>query len=495
MVFSSFQFVLAFLPVTVAGFLLLQRLGFVRLSSWWLIIGSLFFYAWWDYRYLPIPLGSVLFNFWLGRLLLHPAQKGKALLVFGISANLALLGYYKYAGFFAENLVAISGLPIEVPRIALPLAISFCTFQQISFLVDCSRKHVAHFNFRRYLLYIVFFPHLIAGPVVRHHELMPQLEEPHAPPARWRELVWGLHLFVIGLFKKTVFADTMAEYADPVFAAAASGASLTLLEAWGGALAYTFQLYFDFSGYADMALGSARMFGIVLPQNFDSPYKARSIAEFWRRWHITLSHFLRDYLYIPLGGSHRGRGRTYANLFITMLLGGLWHGAAWTFVLWGAAHGAALAVCHWWRDLGKRTGWSLPPGLAYAITMLFVIVCWVIFRAPDLGSAGRVLGAMFGGSSLLLPKELSFLSGISTDLMIATTRNLGSLPNANVFPFALGLYLICKYAPNSRQLMEDWSVGAPETLNLRRCALLAVIITVCLVNMLAHKEVFIYYVF
>jgi alginate O-acetyltransferase complex protein AlgI len=495
MVFSSFQFVLAFLPVTVAGFLLLQRFGLVKTSSWWLIAASLFFYAWWDYRYLFIPLGSVCFNFWLGRRLLRPEQSGKGLLIFGIVMNLSLLGYYKYAGFFAENLVSMFGLRMEVPRIALPLAISFCTFQQISFLVDCSRKHVAHFNFRRYLLYIVFFPHLIAGPVVRHHELMPQLEEPHAPSARWREIVWGLHLFVIGLFKKTVFADLMAGYADSVFGAVAGGASVSLLEAWGGALAYTFQLYFDFSGYADMALGSARMFGIVLPQNFDSPYKSRSIAEFWRRWHITLSHFLRDYLYIPLGGSHHGKARTYGNLFITMLLGGLWHGAAWTFVLWGAAHGAALAVCHWWREFSKPRGWRLPSALAYTVTMLFVIVCWVIFRAPTIGSAGHMLSAMFGGAPLVLPKQLAFLSGIFGDVAAATTRNIGSLPDMNVFPYALLLFLLCKYAPNSRQWMEDRDLGAPETLSLGRCAVLSIAITICMVSMLAHKEVFIYYVF
>ena len=265
------------------------------------------------------------------------------LLGFGIAANLVLLGYYKYAGFFVENVAAVTGLALPMPSIALPLAISFCTFQQVSFLVDCSRNQVAPFNFRCYLLYITFFPHLIAGPVVRHHELLPQLEQPRPLAVRWEDLTWGLHLFTLGLFKKAVIADTMAAYADPVFNAAATGAVPSCLEAWGAALGYTFQLYFDFSGYADMALGSARMFGIFLPENFNSPYKAENIADFWRRWHITLSHFLRDYLYIPLGGSRAGVTRTHVNLVLTMLLGGLWHGAAWTFVIWGTMHGVALA--------------------------------------------------------------------------------------------------------------------------------------------------------
>jgi D-alanyl-lipoteichoic acid acyltransferase DltB (MBOAT superfamily) len=494
MVFSSFQFVLAFLPLGVMVFMLLQANGHVRASSYWLIAASLFFYGWWNYHYLVLPLGSVVFNYWLGKKLLAGKGGGKNLLIFGLIANLALLGWYKYAGFFAENVVMLTGLPLPVPKIALPLAISFCTFQQVSFLVDCHGGHVQHFDFRRYLLYIVFFSHLIAGPVVRHHELLPQLEAPRDLGTRWHDIAWGVHLFAIGLFKKAVFADLMGGYAYPVFGAAASGASLSLLEAWGGALAYTLQLYFDFSGYADMALGSARMLGVHLPQNFDSPYKALNIADFWRRWHITLSHFLRDYLYIPLGGSRSGHWRTYANLVVTMFLGGLWHGAAWTFVIWGTMHGVALATCHWWREFTKPRGWSMPGPLAYGMTMLFVIIGWVIFRASSWDAATTVLAAMFGQTNLVLPRELAF-SGEWLGAAISTTRQLGHLANSNVFLYIPLLFILCKYAPNSRQWVEDHGFGARENLTVSRAALVAVILAVCMVNMLAHNEVFIYYVF
>lgn len=498
MVFSSFQFILVFLPVVVAGFILLQRQGRVVASSYWLIAASLCFYGWWNYLYLFLPLGSVVFNYWLGRRLAESETQNRRLLILGLAANLALLGYYKYAGFFAENLVTFLGVPIAIPKIALPLAISFCTFQQVSFLVDCSNRQVRNLNFRRYLLYIVFFPHLIAGPIVRHHELLPQLEVPRPMATRWLDLTWGLHLFVLGLLKKTLIADLLAGYADPVFGATAAGTAPSLLEAWGAALAYTFQLYFDFSGYADMAVGSARMFGIVLPENFNSPYQATNIADFWRRWHITLSHFLRDYLYIPLGGNRAGSLRTHANLVITMLLGGLWHGAAWTFVIWGAAHGVALAVNHWWRALSQTRGWTMPRSFAYALTMLFVIVGWVVFRAENWAAAQRMLGAMFGQTPLVLPRELAFVAtwgGGLSEWTLATTRNLGSLPDSHVFLYAAALFVLCKLAPNSRQWMEERGFGAPESLTFARCVLLAALLAVCMVNLLAHNEVFIYYVF
>jgi alginate O-acetyltransferase complex protein AlgI len=498
MVFSSFQYVLVFLPLAVLLFMVLQRYGRVRASSWWLTAASLFFYGWWDYRYLLLPVGSVVFNFYVGKRLLAASQPDRRLLILGLVANLTLLGYYKYAGFFVENLNGLLGASLPVPHIVLPLAISFCTFQQVSFLVDCYRKQVAPFTFRCYLLYIVFFPHLIAGPVVRHNELLPQLEAPRDWTTRWHDIAWGVHLFVLGLFKKTVFADTMAGYANPVFSAAAAGTDPSFLEAWAAALAYTLQLYFDFSGYADMALGSARMLGIHLPENFNSPYKALNIADFWRRWHITLSHFLRDYLYIPLGGSRGGHIRTYGNLFLTMLLGGLWHGAAWTFVIWGALHGAALGVCHWWRDFSQARNWKLPPAIAYALTMLFVIIGWVIFRAENWDTAVRVLSGMTGQNTLLLPRGLAFVQswgGGFSDLTVATTRNLGSLPDTNVFAYAVLLFAVCKWAPNTQEWMGRYGFGAPANLTFARCALLAALLTWCMVNLLAHNEVFIYYVF
>lgn len=494
MVFSSFSFILLFLPLVVVVFMLLESKGMVRLSSWWLIFASLFFYGWWNYRYLLLPIGSVVFNFWMGRRLLADTKSGRWLLVFGLAANLLLLGWYKYAGFFAINLAAVTGLPIPVPNIALPLAISFCTFQQVSFLVDCHRKQVAPFNFRKYLLYIVFFPHLIAGPVVRHHELMPQLETRRTMRQRWDDIAFGLQLFAFGLFKKVFIADRIAVYADPVFLSAAQGTTPTLLEAWAGSLAYMFQLYFDFSGYADMALGGARMLGVTLPQNFDSPYKARSLADFWRRWHITLSHFLRDYLYFPLGGSRRGQVRTWVNLFVTMLLGGLWHGAAWTYVLWGGLHGFGLAVCHAWRDWAGKRGLHMPGMLARGMTLSFVLICWVIFRASSWDAAKHIFGGMSGQGGLELPREMRWLGNL-TGWTVVQTRNLGALADSHVFWICPLLLVLCLVAPNTRELFEERGWGEPERLNAVRAVALAAVLTVCLVNMLAHNEVFIYYVF
>lgn len=494
MVFSSFQFVLVFFPVVVVVFLLLQARNHIRASSLWLIAASFFFYGWWNYRYLLLPFGSVVFNFLLGRKLLATKTGSRGLLIFGLVANLSILGWYKYAGFFADNFAAFTGLALHVPQIALPLAISFCTFQQISFLVDCHRQQVRHFDFRRYLLYIVFFPHLIAGPVVRHDELLPQLEKPRDINTRWHDLSWGIHLFTLGLFKKTVFADSMAVYADAIFNAAARGDQLSMLEAWGGAIAYTFQLYFDFSGYADMALASARMLGIHLPQNFNSPYKAENITDFWRRWHITLSHFLRDYLYIPLGGSRAGVVRTYGNLVLTMLLGGLWHGAAWTYVIWGTLHGIALAVCHWWKSFTKPRRWIIPRALASFLTLLFVIFGWVIFRANSWPAARSVLCAMFGQTTLEFPRSLAFV-GRLTGVAVSPTRQLGHLADSNVFLYGALLFLLCKYAPNSQEWMEQHRWGSMDNLTLPRAILLAALLAICMINMLSHNEVFIYYVF
>jgi alginate O-acetyltransferase complex protein AlgI len=491
MVFSSFEYILFFLPLTVVVFVLLQQRNLQALSSWWLTLASLVFYGWWNTGYLLLPVGSALFNYVLGRQLLAAKTPNRPLLIIGLAANLGLLGYYKYVGFFMGNLAAL-GLPVAVPQILLPLAISFCTFQQISFLVDCYRQEVQSLDFRRYLLYIVFFPHLIAGPVVRHYELLPQLEKPRTLDTRWHDIVWGLHLFAIGLFKKAVLADTLAGYADPVFHSAVTGPP-GMLEAWGGALAYTLQLYFDFSGYADMALGAARMLGIHLPENFNSPYKATSIADFWRRWHMTLSHFLRDYLYIPLGGSRRGSLRTSLNVLITMLLGGLWHGAAWTFVLWGAMHGAALAVCHVWRNLSMPRGRLMPSWLGWSLTMLFVVIGWVVFRSNSLAAAGHMLTAMFNPSLLVLPRELSGL-GALMDVSVSTSRQLGALPDSAVFLYIPALVILCRFAPNSQEWMaRGW--GAPENLTPLRALLLALVLAVCFVFLLGNNEVFIYYVF
>src|SRR5450830_1540606 len=349
MLFNSYQFIFLYLPVTLAAFALLGRFSH-RASIIWLALASLVFYGHWNLHDVPVLCGSILFNFMLSGMISRAESEplGKRLLAFALVANLGALGYYKYSGFAATELAAIGLDTSSFAAPTLPLGISFFTFTQIAFLVDCFQRKAAERNFPSYFLFVTYFPHLIAGPVLHHKEMMPQFNAKRSSFLDAGGLAIGVTMFAIGLFKKVVLADSVAGYANQGFGAAASGVSLTPIEAWSAALSYTFQLYFDFSGYSDMAIGLSRMFGIRLPLNFDSPYKAASITEFWRRWHMTLSRFLRDYLYIPLGGNRKGPTRRYVNLLTTMVLGGLWHGAGWTFVAWGALHGAYLCIDHVW---------------------------------------------------------------------------------------------------------------------------------------------------
>lgn len=388
MLFNSYEFIFLFLPITFAVYFLLNRFRLLKASISWLALASLFFYSYWNIANLPLMLGSILYNYTVGTLLgkKHLSIGKKPLLVFGIATNLAFLGYYKYVDFFIGNANVLFSTKLEFLHLVLPLGISFFTFTQIAYLVDTYRGESKEYNFINYILFVTFFPHLIAGPILHHKEMMPQFESVEAKQINWRNIAHGLLLFAIGLFKKVIIADTFAQWANPGFEAV----SLTLLEAWSTALSYTFQLYFDFSGYTDMALGIALLFNITLPQNFDSPYKASSLIDFWRRWHMTLSRFLRDYLYISLGGNRKGPFRRYLNLLITMVLGGLWHGAAWTYVFWGFLHGGALVVNHLWRSLGLRMHWLL----GRLLTFLFVVVAWVFFRAESFGQALVVLKGM-----------------------------------------------------------------------------------------------------
>ena len=356
MLFNSYTFLLAFLPITLLGFFGLGRLDRPRAALAWLLLCSLGFYAWWNPALAFLIMVSIVFNFAAGGLLVPGTMaegRRKTMLVLSVAANLGILGYYKYAGFFLTVVDSLTGADWRASDIVLPLAISFFTFTQITFLVDSWKGGVRERDFLRYCLFVLFFPHLIAGPIVHHHELMPQFT-PRSCRPRPDFIITGMVLFSIGLFKKVLIADWVAGWSDPVFAAAArADSSLTLFEGWLGALAYALQIYFDFSGYSDMAVGLGLLFGIVLPLNFNSPYKAASIIDFWRAWHMTLSRFLRDYLYIPLGG---GRKRRWLNLMTVMVLGGLWHGAGWTFVLWGTLHGVYLLVNHAFRAACTRLG-------------------------------------------------------------------------------------------------------------------------------------------
>ncbi|HEY9614542.1 MBOAT family protein [Allocoleopsis sp.] len=411
MLFNSWQFIFLFLPLTVFIFFQIGRLGRPKLAMIWLIAASLFFYSWWNPAYLSLLIGSILFNYILGYTLSQPGAiplSKKWIMAVAIGVNLAIIGYFKYANFFISSANNILDTNFNLHNIILPLGISFFTFEQITYLVDIYRGKAQDYGFLNYCLFVTFFPRLIAGPIIRYGQVMPQFANPSIYRFSLEDLAVGMTLFWIGLSKKVLLADSISLYVTPVFNAAADGVPFTFSEAWTGALAYSFQLYFDFSGYSDMAIGVARMFRIKLPLNFDSPYKAENIIEFWRRWHITLSNFLRDYLYIPLGGNRKGKFRRYINLMITMLLGGLWHGAGWTFVLWGGLHGAYLCINHLWHDFRQSLGHNLNKshwwsrGLSCLLTFFAVIVAWVLFRAENISAAIIMIKTMFGANGFSL---------------------------------------------------------------------------------------------
>ncbi len=415
MLFNSYEFLFLFLPVVAAGYAVMSRWGQGRGVVAWLVLASLVFYGWWNPVYLLLLGASMVVNYGLGRAIAGRRRAGRhgaarALLIVGIAANLGALGWFKYAGLLVQTANAVAGAGWSLGDIVLPLAISFFTFQQIAYLADAwANADDGGYGPLQYALFVSFFPQLIAGPIVHHREMMPQFARA-AGRLTAANVSVGLTVLAIGLFKKAVLADGIAPYASSAFAAAEQGARPDLLAAWGGALAYTFQIYFDFSGYSDMAIGAALIFGITLPLNFNSPYKATSIIEFWRRWHMTLSRFLRDYLYIPLGGNRRGSGWRYGNLMITMLLGGLWHGAGWTFLVWGGLHGLYLTAAHLTRTvfgerqpLGRVGGWLL--------TMVAVVVAWVFFRAESFDGAWTLLTGMAGANGIALPNAVAVRLG------------------------------------------------------------------------------------
>ena len=404
MLFSSFEFIFGFLPlVWLLWRLLLGRS--LSLAIAWLVLASLFFYAWWNPRYLPLLLGSVAVNFLLGGKILGARADGRdqqagRWLVAGVAFNVLALGYFKYAHFLSGALSVLADRDWILPAQVLPLAISFVTFQKIAYLVDCRRGTVQLHRLRDYLFFVSFFPQLIAGPIVHHQPLIAQLSPSN--PLLHNRVAWqaGIWLFAVGLFKKVVLADSLAHYATPAFLAAANGLISGEL-AWSGVLAYTLQLYFDFSGYSDMAIGLGLLFGFNLPVNFASPYQAPSIIDFWRRWHMTLSAFLRDYLYIPLGGGRAGTLRRYLNLLLTMLVGGIWHGAGWTFLLWGGVHGILLLLNHAWRMacgrvacLGRLVA-GMPAWIGTGLTFLCVALAWVLFRAHNLATAAHMYRSLW----------------------------------------------------------------------------------------------------
>jgi alginate O-acetyltransferase complex protein AlgI len=478
MLFNSYPFIFLFLPVALFGYFALGRLGNLA-PVIWLALASLAFYAVSNWQFVALLLASIAFNYVIGWLLIVRRLRGGprfAALAAGVAGDLLVLGYFKYAGFLAANLNAIFSTGLSV-NVLLPVGISFYTFTQIAFLVDAYRGNVARYALPHYALFVTYFPHLIAGPILHHKDMIPQFEAAESKSPNPHLILCGLMIFAIGLFKKTGLADGI----QPLVALAFGPAAPSFDQAWIGALAYTFQLYFDFSGYSDMAIGISLMFGIFLPLNFNSPYKATSIIDFWRRWHMTLSQFLRDYLYIPLGGNRHGRLLRYVNLMITMVLGGLWHGAAWTFVAWGALHGVYLCINHAWNHFGPAIAPRFARAVdiaAFVLTFLAVVVAWVFFRANDMTSALYILSKMADPSQIIFGR--------------------GEMANA---AFVMVYAALAWFAPNTQAIMgydhANRTVG--ETLGVwsRRPAFLYLSATVLAFGILGiqqHSE-FIYFRF
>ncbi|MBJ2130613.1 MBOAT family protein [Alteromonas sp. IB21] len=432
MLFSSTDFIFVFFPLAVLSYYVVGAYK-SKYRNYSLVFFSLFFYAYWKVEYLPILIVTILVNFAFGRLISIDEEKknSKIFLFIGISLNAFLLGTFKYFDFFTENFGYVSGVEFEPVDLILPLAISFFTFQQIAFLVDCYKGEAENYTLTEYFLFVSFFPQLIAGPIVHHKQMMPQFSDPASSSINFDNITRGLIIFSIGLFKKIVIADHFGAYVDAGYSEINA---LNSIGAWSVSLSYTVQLYYDFSGYCDMAIGTALFFNIKLPINFNSPYKALNIQDFWRRWHITLSNWLRDYIYIPLGGSRNGSLSTYRNLFLTFLFGGFWHGAGWGFIFWGMAHGTGLIIHRLW----SKFGFVLPKFVAWFITILYIHLAWVLFRAETLHDAGQIYRKMFD-IDFNFQSIKSFFDGYYSHRMIDEINSLFVLISALILIFMSAL--------------------------------------------------------
>lgn len=511
MLFNSYVFLLGFLPATLLGFFLFGRVSKTA-GALWLAGASVFFYGWWDTRYIPLLAASICGNYWAGAYIARRpgSDKGRRGLFLAIAANLGLLAYYKYADFFISSGNAIFALQTPLQHVVLPIGISFFTFTQIAFVADAYVGKVRETRFIHYVLFVTYFPHLIAGPVLHHKEMMPQFDETSNYRPSAENFAVGVTIFAIGLAKKVLIADSLAVHVSPGFSAGA--APQTLISAWAIALAYTFQLYFDFSGYSDMAIGLSRMFGVRLPVNFNSPYKAENIADFWRRWHMTLSRFLRDYLYIPLGGNRQGPARRRLNLMLTMLLGGLWHGAGWNFVIWGGMHGTFLVLQQLWSGVTARLrvkpATTATKFFSTGLTFAAVVFAWVYFRAPDLATANRIAAGMLGAWGIALPEPvmqaLGPIRGVFESVGVSTLAG-GGAAFVEVWSWIACAALIAFVGPNTQELLaryrpvlESVRSRAPRALEWRpsrRFALLAGLVLAAGVLSLSRPTEFLYFQF
>jgi len=453
MIFSSYEFIFLFLPISLFIYFYLNKKKLIILATAFLGFASLFFYSWWNIIYLPLILTSVIINYLTGLLITKSKLPKKTLLILGIIFNISLLGYFKYSDFFLQNFNVLSNSSYSLLAITLPLAISFFTFQQIAYLADSYKGQVSDRNFLNYIVFVTFFPQLIAGPIVHHKEMMPQFTNISNKILNYKNIYLGVFIFSIGLFKKVVIADTFAIWAINGFDVLDQ---LHLIEAWATSLSYTFQLYFDFSGYTDMAIGAALLFNIKLPLNFNSPYKSTNIRDFWRRWHITLSRFLRDYVYVPMGGNKKGNFRLYGNLITTFLIGGLWHGAGWTFILWGLMHGIAIIVHRLWSIVGV----TLNKYVAWLLTFNFINFSWVFFRAENLEDAIKIIKGMLGLSGVVLPNFLKNLIDLFWDEGIKFGDVYSNFNNdSEISLWILIALIVCLLFKNSNQIIDTISIS------------------------------------
>lgn len=516
MLFPTLTFIGQFLLPVLVLFYATARMGGTRWALAVLVIASLVFYGWFHPSHLAVLLSSMVINYWIADriIALRPRSSGFRFLVAGVCFNIGLLAWFKYAAFFSDVLNSVTGWELGLQAVLLPLGISFITFQKIAYLVDAWRGRFPSKRWSDYALFVTFFPQLIAGPIVHQPEFFPQIERGEF--ARWRNdrIAAGAAIFALGMGKKLLLADAFGRDADYAFIHFAEMASASAVEAWLGVLAYTFQIYFDFSAYSDMAIGLGLLFGVTLPENFVAPYRATSLIEFWRRWHITLSRFLRDYIYLPLGGKAGGQFRQVINLSITMLIGGLWHGPAWTFVAWGAAHGAALSANHVWR----RSRWRCPTALGWVATFLFVSMAWVLFRAQDFGVATSGFRALSGLNGLWPDGDGGFVGWLRSWKPAVEFRDLdlvfGSLDTPGIFGLsgpelrgvllsdqaillarlmiAFGIVLVAQ--PTVRWLW-DLATGQPRFSLLKAAVVAGVLGLTILQGMRAVPSTFIYFRF
>ncbi len=490
MLFNSYEFVFAFLPIVLLAFFLIGRQN-QSLAASFLGLASLFFYAWFSINALPILLVSIVFNYFLG--LKISQTKSKVLIQGSILANLLLLGFFKYFNFFYSSIALGLGIDTSsaspILEIALPIGISFFTFTQIAFLVDCYQGKVRETNPAHYLLFVTYFPHLIAGPVLHHAQMMPQFEKKETYQLQYESIALGTLIFAIGLAKKVLLANPLGEFADSFYNQLNPGVTPPWNQSWLAALAYTFQIYFDFSGYTDMAIGISLMFGIQLPINFNAPYRATSIIEFWRRWHISLSTFLRDYLYIPMGGNRYGKWLRYRNLMLTMILGGLWHGASWNFVLWGFLHGLLLSINHLWQStISKKIVQSkLYRYIAWCLTFLCVIVTFVIFRVEL--------------TSHLKPALLGLIHFSGQDPLTSRWLNIPHLKISTLFSLLVISIIVIRFEIPTHQLKEfliAWASFIPQISIASKVYLLAIstiILILYCMNQVGNYNPFLYFQF